>query len=239
MLKKLKNIITWIVFSPRCLLCKTESFEDNSLCAVCWSKLSFILGNICDRCGIPYFENSSCPCKKFKTYYSKIRAALVYDQHSDHLIYDFKYNDNLQAKFTISKLMLIAGEELIRNSDILMPVPLHKIRLRKRKFNQSLVLAKELDKNTKLKLIPDLVKRIKDTPSQSGLNQKLRRANMKSAFVINENYREAIRDKVIIVIDDVITTGSTINECAKVLKQNGAREVHALSFARTVKPSDL
>lgn len=235
MLKKLKSIITWIVFSPKCLLCKTETFDDNSLCAVCWSKLSFIVENICNKCGIPYLNNINCSCQKFKTYYSKIRAALVYDRHSDHLIYDFKYNDNLQAKFTVSKLMLIAGEELIKYSDIVVPVPLHKARLRKRKFNQSLVLAKEIARNTKLKLVPDLIKRIKDTPSQSGLNQKLRRANMRSAFVFNDAYRDAIKDKVIIIIDDVITTGSTINECAKVLKQNGAREVHALSFARTVK----
>ncbi len=159
----------------------------------------------------------------------------MYDKHSDKLIHDFKYNDNLQAKTTLSKLMLNAGEELIKNSSVITPVPLHKVRLRERKYNQSLVLAKEIALYSKLKLLPDIITRSKNTPSQSGLDQKLRKANVREAFTINHKSKNSIKDKNILLIDDVITTGATINECARVLKLSGAREVFALSFARTVK----
>lgn len=235
MLKKLKNIITWIVFSPRCLLCKTETFDDNSLCATCWSKLSFIGPDICLKCGIPYLDSKSCSCKQSNDHYTKIRSTLVYDEQSNKLIYDFKYNDNLQAKNTISKLMLLAGEELIKEATIIAPVPMYTAKLRQRKFNQALVLAREIASYSKLKIIPDLLIKYKDTPSQSGLSQKLRKVNVKGAFVLNRKYKQQLKDKVVLVIDDVITTGSTINECAKELKINGARKVFALSFARTLK----
>jgi competence protein ComFC len=149
------------------------------------------------------------------------------------IVYGFKYK---KLRVLSDKLGTFLSERLAQNCDnnseiILVPVPLHPFRLLTRGFNQAELLGKQVEKVLGFKLIPAL-KRTKATTPQFGLTKNLRRGNMKNAFTFNARYHDAINNKTVVLIDDIIATGSTISECAKTLKQNGAKEVWALVLSK-------
>ncbi|MDR2778636.1 MAG: ComF family protein, partial [Rickettsiales bacterium] len=142
------------------------------------------------------------------------------------------------AKFFV-KLLLKKAEYIRDRVDFIIPVPIHRKRLRWRGYNQTLLLADELSRLIAIRTIPDLLVKNKNTVAQTTLKSKKRRVNLKSAFNINEEYVNLIRDKNIMITDDVFTTGSTVNECAKVLKNNGVRKVFVLTIAKTTMNKNI
>jgi ComF family protein len=137
------------------------------------------------------------------------------------------------------KLLLKKAEYIRDRVDFIIPVPIHRKRLRWRGYNQTLLLADELSRLIAIRTIPDLLVKNKNTVAQTTLKSKKRRVNLKSAFNINEEYVNLIRDKNIMITDDVFTTGSTVNECAKVLKNNGVRKVFVLTIAKTTMNKNI
>ena len=147
-------------------------------------------------------------------------AACKYDDELMSLIVKFKFFDQSNLARELYQLIFQKLEEFITKIDFIVPVPLHKKRLKDRKYNQALFLAKFISKKSKIKLLPDLLIRSKEGKNQIGLNKRARIENVKNAFELNRKYQDLIQDKNILLIDDVVTTGATINNCSKVLKKN-------------------
>jgi len=167
--------------------------------------------------------------------FDKIISSVAYNDISEQLVFGLKYNDRIDYSEIIS--------EFIKNSmlqenilpDIFLPIPLHKNRLKKRGFNQSTLIAKKLAQKLNIPIEYNLLTKIKDNISQSGLDREKRFQNVANVYAINEKSKKLIQGKYICIVDDVITTGATVNECAKLLKKFGAKKVICASFARTIK----
>lgn len=196
----------------------------------------------CLQCGIPLL--SSCidircgACLKEPPYFDRTLVSCDYIAPVDSLVLGLKFGRNLRfAKIISEQLAPIVIQHLANistNSHIFCPVPLSRQRLITRGFNQSLEIAKHLKLPANIRLVPNLVWRLKDTLQQSSLHPDDRYHNVRGAFFANPEFRETIEGKHLIVIDDVITTGTTLNEMARVLKQAGAISVSNLVFARTI-----
>lgn len=236
-LKKFINLI----LPPRCLICGKIIETDNALCSECFNDITFITKPYCQCCGRPLsFTNLSkdlyCPecLKKKDSVLDLCRSAIQYDEYSKKLILDFKFADHLENRYLLTQWLIIAGKDIFKaKPDIVLPVPLHYSRLFKRKYNQSAILARELSKKTSIPVRYDILKKYRYTKPQVICSGKQRQKNIKDAFAVtNPNF---VKGKNIVLIDDVYTTGSTLKECAKMLKKAGAKNVSALTIARVIE----
>lgn len=239
-MKFLKYIIK-LIFPAKCILCEKIVNQDNTLCEKCWEKIIFIKEPFCDKCSSPFEFNCSdkiicANCIKNNPPYIKLRSAVVYNNFVSKVIFKFKFYDKLHLKNFMAKTMLNAASDIIDNIDILIPVPLHKKRLIFRKYNQSLLLAEEIGKMANKKVIHNFLQKTKSTIPQVKLKQKNRIKNLHGKFLINHIYLQDInkyKQLNIALIDDVITTGSTITECIKTLNKYGITNIYAITFAKT------
>ena len=242
MISKIFNKILKVIFPPKCVLCDKIIEDEDSLCSDCWKKIKFIKEPFCNKCSTPFeFEVSDddicLSCMKNKPLYIKSRSAVVYDSEVSKIIFKFKFYDKLHLKRFMGKCMCRASSDIIDNIDILIPIPLHKKRLIYRKYNQSLLLANEIAKNSGKIVIHDFLYKIKYTVPQASLKQSERQTNLKNKFAINPKYLndiEKYKNLGFAIVDDVITTGSTVNECIKILNKAGINKVYSISFAKTV-----
>ena len=234
----LKNLIN-IVLPPRCLLCGKILSGENGLCGDCFSEIKFIGRSICHKCGHPQLSGrcvQSCPLctNNHHNFFRFQRSYIYYDEQSRPLLVDFKFHDKTENAELLAKWLYQAGNDIWQQgADILMPVPLHRARLRYRKYNQSALLCKELAKMTKLPIDYTSLIRIKNTKPQVEFDGKNRKRNVKNAFIVKNV--KAIKGKRIVLIDDIMTTGSTLKECAETLIKAGAESVDALTVARVIK----
>ncbi len=236
-LKSLQSII----FPYSCCLCHQYSFNE-PVCKQCWSKVLFINKPFCNICGKPFFnpilletaDYLICEeCREEKRFFAKSISLAIYQEEFKEIIHQFKfYNKPYVGNYLGKKLSnLIRTEDKYKNIDIIMPVPLQKKRERERGYNQSLIVAKIIAKELKIKLLKDILRRRGDNPPQSNLSLKERKKNIRGCFYVKK--ANLIKDKRILIIDDVFTTGSTVNECARVLRHSGAREILVATLART------
>ena len=205
--------------------------------------LTFLDEPCCASCGYPFehqtvglaaFDLQCAACLARRPAFATARAALQYDEHSRGLILAFKHGGHTDRLSSFAAQMQRAGRVALANADALVPVPLHRTRRIKRRFNQSVLLANALAKRCGVPVAADALMRAKRTPSQGGLSAVGRRRNVSGAFAVRDP--EAVRGKRLVLIDDVMTTGATLNACARVLKRAGAARVDALCLARVVKP---
>jgi len=235
----MKNVID-IIYPPVCLSCKNPVAEAISLCSDCWEDINFISNPKCQKCGMPFeieaHDEALCgECIAKPPPYNQARAAFVYEDKSAPLITGFKYGDKLHSTKYFAGIMARSGKELIERTDIIVPVPLHRIRLFKRRYNQASLLANVIAKQNLLPVINNLLIRKKNTPPQASLLFRQRIKNVQGAFTFNAKYNEIIKGKNILLIDDVMTTGATIKSCCRRLLKAGASEVNVLTIARTTK----
>ena len=215
--------------------------EDNSICVECFNKIRFISKPYCQICGRP-FENTDdmlqsvcaeCMRQKRRSF-SLIRSAFVYDDNSKNMLLSLKFRDKVSYSPSIAKSMAQAGADIFEeNPDLIVPVPLHYMRMLSRKYNQSALLANELSKISGIKTDLFSLKRHKNTIPQVKFSGKERVKNVRGAFEVKNPQK--IKGKSIVLIDDVMTTGSTLKECAIALKRAGAKRIYALTAARTLK----
>lgn len=183
---------------------------------------------------LSYFGDDLCPrCKNEPNDFSSARAAFVYDDSSRDLILGFKHGDQTHAAQAFAGWMARAGECYWQEADILVPVPLHRWRLFRRRYNQSALLAQYIARLTGTQVLMQALVRTRPTESQGHLDRKSRANNVAGAFAVPKRKRPLIRNATIVLIDDVMTTGATLNECAKTLLAAGAKKVFALTLART------
>jgi ComF family protein len=236
----MKTRLLNIFFPPQCLNCDIRVPTHGTLCIPCWQKIQFISEPMCHCCGFPFEydigNEALCgACLFERPSYAHARAAFRYDEHSSKLVTRFKYSDHTHLARVYSVWLAKAAGELLAQSDIIIPVPLHYFRFVHRRFNQSALLAHALSKKTNIKHRPDIIKRKRNTASQTGLTRSQREKNVKGAFSISERGKRIIKGKKILLVDDVMTTGSTIEQCAKSLIKAGAMQVNVLTLARTVR----
>ena len=238
---KFKYLIDFFInflFPPKCIICKNYLIDGNSLCHNCLKKFTFISSPMCNCCGYPFEmkvrENKksyTCPtCIKKGYKFDKCRSAVIYNDFSKQIILPFKHNDATHFADLISNIMINAGSKLIQDADFLIPVPIHFTRLLKRKYNQSSLICNIISKAYNKEVLYSALKRKTATISQGHLSKKSRENNLKNVFKVNN--ANLIKDKTILLIDDVFTTGATVNECAKTLKLAGVKKVYVLTFAR-------
>jgi ComF family protein len=223
---------------PRCGGCGSIVDEVDSFCSDCWRKLEFLQGG-CSTCGLPLKATDSelCgACLAKPPRLDRIRAAVAYDDISRSIALRLKYGRKIALARTMSRYMQpLVGDQATQA--VLVPVPLHRGRLWRRGFNQSAIVARELSKRTGLPIAVDALRRVKRTPALKGLNMRQRRRAVAGAFRANPEV--PIEGRSIILIDDVMTTGSTANACARALKRAGAARVDLISWARVVRPTQL
>lgn len=241
-LRELLNDVSDVIFPPQCVACAEiiKQSSEGLFCPSCLSQISFITGSLCPICGLPFLDspagNHVCgDCILSPPYYAKARAVAGFESIIMDAIHKFKYGRNISIGSALGSFM--AGFSFpdfdFSEYSLLIPVPLHIKRLRERGFNQSLLLAKEMGKKYKLPVNFSLLKRCNFTLTQTGLNRAEREKNIKGAFAVTDKNRLAGEN--IILIDDVYTTGATINECAKVLMKAGAQKVAALTLSRVIQ----
>ncbi len=165
----------------------------------------------------------------------RAKSALIYDEFSRKIISNFKYYDNTLARRFLSNIMSLSGKELIENSDIITVVPLNYQKIVKRRYNQSALIAKIIAEKFNKNLLLDLLVKNNNKRPQTGLAKKLRAQNIKNNFKLNKKYQAKINKKTILLIDDVLTTGATVNECSRVLLNGKVAKVNVLTIARAVK----
>ncbi|HPF46120.1 MAG: ComF family protein [Alphaproteobacteria bacterium] len=237
-----------IILPPKCLNCSARVDSAQNICPDCWKKLHFLSGPKCSCCGYPFEielandfrdlgENLCAACQKKERAFDRAVSALRYDDDSRKMVIGFKHHDKPEFAGYFTKLMLQAGKELFENADLIMPVPLHKHRQFSRRYNQSALLSRNLAKALSLKHDPKILVRIKNTPPQQG-NLKRRAKNVIGAFKVVPERKNDIKNKNILLIDDVYTTGATTENCAKALKKAGAQKVFVLTVYRVVSPYD-
>ncbi|MCB1380845.1 MAG: ComF family protein [Alphaproteobacteria bacterium] len=169
--------------------------------------------------------------------WDQARAAVAFDEASRPLVHALKYRDNQEAGLLMARMMVRAGRTLIERADLVVPVPLYRWRLWSRRFNQSAVLSREIGRVTGLPYRPDVLVRQRATRSQVGLDNAQRRKNVRGAFVVPAGTAAAVAGQTILLVDDVRTTGATVDACAEALRRSNAGQILVLSFALVVEPA--
>ena len=196
----------------------------------------------CPRLGIPFAYDPGPGILSMQAIadppaYSRARAAVRYDDVARKLVHAFKYGDRLDLSPLLGRWMTRAGCELFDGADALVPVPLHWRRLAKRRYNQAAVLAHAIAKKHKLRVDTASLQRPRASISQGEMpSARARLKNVARAFTVSDAQKERIRGRRILLVDDVLTTGATLNACAKALKRAGAASVSAVTLARVVRP---
>lgn len=240
LLKKLGGEVVDFLLPPRCPACGDRILSHGHLCGRCWQELAPIAAPWCAICGLP-FEVDVGPkaicgaCMKEAPAFDWARAAVSYEALGRDLIIRMKHGGagaSIPA-FVTMMTRVIPPDAAI---DLIVPVPLHRWRLLKRRFNQSQLLAKGLAAKLQVHADPFVLERMRATPSQGQLDRKGRRQNVKGAFQVPATRMQAIEGKRVLLVDDVLTTGATASECARAFKKAGAAHVGVVAFARVGQP---
>ena len=223
---------------PRCAGCGAIVGDVHSFCVDCWKQIDFLGEGGCDICGIPLeaTEQSTCArCLASPPRLARIRAAVAYGELSRSLAIRLKYGRKVAVARTMARYM--APLVQYDGDCLLVPVPLHRTRLWNRGFNQSALVARELSRRLKVAADPMALRRVRRTPPLKGMSPLQRRKTVAGAFRVPDP--RAIAGKAVVLVDDVLTTGSTAEACARALQRAGAARVELVSWARVVKPSQL
>ena len=230
-----------LIFPPLCIACR-EPGVSSGFCAACWSTIQFLDGPLCQCCGIPFdvpLEDASCAaCLTRPPAFDRARAILRYDDVSRAPILALKHADRLDLVPGFGLWLERAGRELIAGSDLVVPVPLHRSRLWRRRYNQAAELARALSRRSLLPVDTAALVRSRSTQSQGAMpSARARRRNVLGAFRVPEPAKVAGRN--VLLVDDVLTTGATAEAASRALKRAGAVKVQILALARVVRAAEM
>ena len=229
-----------LLYPPLCLVCgRRDELRDQVLCTTCLRKLKKRLPPFCVRCGRqlpgdPRIKASCDDCKKDTLYFDRAFSVFYYNGILKDLVHNFKYKKmtSLAQEFARLAVDFIKDHGIAKNTDMVLSIPMHSKRLFKREINPSHILAKAIAKKLRLDYSGRLLKKTKNTAAQSRLSRSERIENLKGSFSLRKNTRACVKNKKILIVDDLFTTGSTVNECARLLKEANADYVEVVTLAR-------
>lgn len=243
----LGRLLEWLL-PARCPLTGDPVERQGMIAPVAWAALRFVAAPQCISCGIPLILasdtgdeaaeplNFKCAdCLSDPPPFAAARSALVYDDASRKLILGFKHADQTYAVKTFVPWLSRAGAEFWPHDPLIIPIPLHRWRLLRRRYNQAALLAHGLAREIKQICIPDLLLRTRATPTQGHMKASERAKNVSKAFAVNPRHAVKLQGRHVVLIDDVLTTGATVRACADALLKAGAASVNVLTIARVVK----
>ena len=226
------------LYPPTCLACRAATGAHGALCPRCWSAMRFIERPFCERLGTPFEQDLgdallSPQAIADPPVFARARAVARFeDGPARKLAHRLKYSDRSELARPIARWMARAGADVLADADLIAPVPLHRMRLWRRRFNQAALLARELSRETGKPCDVGALTRVKATRSQVGLSRAQRAENVQGAFRVAEGAQ--IRGRNVVLVDDVLTSGATVNAAARILLRAGASRVDVLVFARVV-----
>lgn len=233
-----------VALPPNCMVCRAAVDASGCLCGACWSRLAFIAPPICDRLGTPlpygFGEGRllSPAAREAPPAYGRARAVAAFGDVTRDLIHALKYADRLDVAPPMGRMMARAGADILADAQALVPVPLHRLRLWRRRFNQSAALAGVIGRETGLPVRAGWLERRRATRPQVGLDRAARARNVQGAFAVPDMAKGELRGRRLVLVDDVLTTGATIDACVKALQRAGAGQVDVLVFARVADEAD-
>ncbi len=238
LIRRAAHALADFIMPPVCLMCNDALGTHDALCAGCWSQINFIRPPLCDATGLPLPYDTggrllSADAIAQPPRYDRARAVAHHTGIMQDLVLSFKYADRHDARRLFGRWLYATGTDLYDGVDWIMPVPLNRIRLLSRRYNQSALLAQEVARLTGLSYQPLVLLRPRRTQSQVGKTADQRRRNVAGAFAISPKWRTKLAGKNVLLIDDVITTGATVNACARTLKKAGAARVDVLALSKT------
>ena len=239
-LRRAGRLLLDAVLPPRCLGCGQVVPTEAALCAACWSGLTFLGEPCCDCCGLPFGHDQGprvlCPgCASRRPAYDRARAALLYDDASRRLILAFKHADRTEAARAFGRWLQVAAWRGLEEAELILPIPLHRWRLFRRRYNQAALLAQALGRESGLPVAVDLLRRARATPSQGHRSREARRRNVAGAFVLAPQAAARLAGRHLLLVDDVMTSGATIEEAAKVLRRAKPRSIEVVTLARVLR----
>lgn len=222
-----KKIAATILYPPVCPVCKKILGYQKLICRKCSGKMIAVGENTCKSCGKPLEneEREYCyDCSKKKHYYEQGVAAFRYNETVKKTIYEFKYQNKREYARYYSSQLILQYDHIFKQWGIeaIVPVPIYKLKKRKRGFNQAQLIGKELSYHLQIPCINQWLIRVKNTIPQKELNDAGRKKNLEDAFAVKKDYPY----KTVLLVDDIYTTGSTIDHCAKILRANGCQKVY-------------
>ncbi len=230
-----------LVYPPQCLTCDTMVTTDFGLCGTCWRETPFVSGLVCDHCGIPLIGQDDgravhCDdCLTIARPWSQGRAALLYKDNGRALVLALKHGDRMDLARPAAMWLLKAAQPILKPGMLVAPIPLHWLRLFKRRYNQAALLSGGLARLARLDHCPDLLQRTRPTGTQDGRDRNGRFANMSDALAIHPRHAPKVEGRHILLVDDVMTSGATLAAGAEACVAAGAREVSVLVMARVAK----
>ncbi len=230
-----------LLFPPACLACHKAIAAHGALCPACWGRINFIEKPYCERLGTPFpydlgIEGLHSPeAIANPPVYTRARAVARFEEGPARvLVHRLKYSDRLELAWPLGAWMARAGQEILVAADVIVPVPLHRRRLIWRRFNQANALALGVARFCGKPVDPFALVRVKPTAPQVGLTRAQRATNVQGAFAVPEEARPSVEGRAVVLVDDVMTTGATLNAAARALLRGGAKRVDVLVFARVV-----
>ncbi len=241
-LRRAASVVVNAVLPPQCLSCSEPVDRPGALCARCWEGVRFLESPLCAVCGYPFdFDpgpDALCgSCSRRPPPYGRARAVFRYDDASRSLVLGFKHGDRTHGAPAFGRWLARAGRGLLADADVAVPVPLHRSRLFRRRYNQAALLVRALEQETGITAGLDWLVRRRRTPPQGGLSPAGRRRNVQGAFAVRRGREDAVVDRRVVLVDDVLTTGATVSACARTLLRAGAASVDVLTLARVVHPA--
>ncbi len=243
-LARLAGGLAGLIWPQRSLLTGRELVGPGAIEPELWAKIAFLSPPWCAVCGTPFeiavADDQVCgACLAHPPVYDRARAAMAYGDVSRDLVLALKYQGRRDGLEVMAGWMAAAGAELVTASDLIVPVPLHYLRLVRRGFNQSVWLGAALGRRTGLPMSPDLLKRARATAIQGGLSPDARRRNVQGAFRVRNSRLSRLKGRRVLLVDDVFTTGATAEACARALKRGGAACVNVLTLTRVAGPRSV
>lgn len=228
------------LYPPQCVSCGALVEEAGALCGTCWQATPFLGGAVCDCCGAPMVgavaEGDLCDqCLTLARPWSRGRAAMAYRDNGRRLVLALKHGDRLDLVAPAARWMARAGAPILREGMLAVPVPAHRWRLLRRRYNQAAALAQALARVTGMIHVPDALVRVRRTKVQDGMGQEARFVNLSGAIRPHPRAGRRLAGADVMIVDDVMTSGATLAAAAEAARAAGAREVCVLVLARVAK----
>lgn len=230
------------IYPPQCVMCDARTDVDFALCGPCWAETPFVTGLCCDGCGAPLLGQGEpeagvlCDdCMTIARPWSKGRAALIYKDKARRMVLSIKHGDRTDLTRSAGPWMARAGRDLIGRDSLIVPIPLHRFRLLRRKFNQAALLAQQIALAADVQCLPDALCRPKKTAPLEGHTLDQRFAALSNAIYVHPKRPLAMKGRNVVLVDDVMTSGATFAPATEACLKAGANDVCVLALARVVK----